>query len=251
MVGSGETVNVQCRHGTPSHGSRDHDASKIIISAVNAAQRIVRYLQCTRIRAGVRPAPSAASKRRANRLIRVNLFVTLPMLKLTDRKRGETTMQSATDKGFILLFRLLMAWTFLYAASHQVFVPGWSVAGFLAKTKTFHDLFAMFATPSIAPIITVLVGYGHLLIGLSLLVGLMVRVSASFGILLMLLYWMAHMDFPYIENANNFIVDYHIVYASLLGYLVYRQAGYVLGLDALASKVPLFRAGDTLHPLIA
>jgi thiosulfate dehydrogenase [quinone] large subunit len=79
----------------------------------------------------------------------------------------------------------------------------------------------------------------------------MVRVSASFGILLMLLYWMAHMDFPYIENANNFIVDYHIVYASVLGYLIYKQAGYVWGLDALASKVPLFRDGDALHRLVA
>jgi thiosulfate dehydrogenase [quinone] large subunit len=160
-------------------------------------------------------------------------------------------MQSTAEKGFIFLFRILMAWTFLYAASHQVFVPGWSVAGFLGKTKTFHDVFAIFTTPSVAPVITFLVGYGHLLIGLSLLVGLMVRVSASFGILLMLLYWMAHMDFPYIENANNFIVDYHIVYASVLGYLIYKQAGYVCGLDTVAAKAPFFRDGDALHPLVA
>ena len=120
-------------------------------------------------------------------------------------------MESATEKRFIFLLRMLMAWTFLYAASHQVLVPGWSVAGFLSKTKTFHNLFAIFTTPSVAPIVTFLVGYGHLLIGLSLLVGFMVRISACFGILLLLVYWMAHMDFPYIENANNFIVDYHIV----------------------------------------
>ena len=160
-------------------------------------------------------------------------------------------MQPRAEKGFIFLFRMLMAWTFLYAASHQVFVPGWSVAGFLRSTKTFHDVFAVFTTPSVAPAITFLVGYGHLLIGLSLLAGLMVRVSSIFGILLMLLYWMAHMDFPYIENANNFIVDYHIVYASILGYLIYKRAGYVWGLDALASKVPLFRVGRALHPLVA
>lgn len=160
-------------------------------------------------------------------------------------------MQATAEKAFIVLFRVAMAWTFLYAASHQVFVPGWSVAEFLSKTKTFHDAFAIFTTPSVAPVITFLVGYGHLLIGLSLLVGLMVRVSASFGILLMLLYWMAHMDFPYIENANNYIVDYHIVYAGVLGYLIHKQAGYVWGLDALASKVPLFRDGDALHPLVA
>jgi hypothetical protein len=31
----------------------------------------------------------------------------------------------------------------------------------------------------------------------------MVRVSASLGIMLMPLYWMAHMDFSCIENRNN------------------------------------------------
>jgi thiosulfate dehydrogenase [quinone] large subunit len=123
--------------------------------------------------------------------------------------------------------------------------------GFLSHTKTFHDLFAIFTGPSIAPIVTFLVGYGHLLIGLSLLVGLMVRVSAAFGILLMFTYWLAHMDFPYIENSNNLIVDYHIVYASVLGYLMYKHAGHAWGLDALAAKIPAFRDGETLHPLVA
>jgi thiosulfate dehydrogenase (quinone) large subunit len=160
-------------------------------------------------------------------------------------------MEAIGEKRFIFLLRMLMAWTFLYAASHQVLVPGWSVAGFLKGTKTFHDLFAIFTAPSLAPAVTFLVGYGHLLIGLSLLVGLMVRVSAFFGILLMLLYWMAHMDFPYIENVNNFSVDYHIVYASVLGYLIYKGAGHVWGLDALASRAPLFRDGQALHPLVA
>ena len=160
-------------------------------------------------------------------------------------------MQAVGEKRFILLLRMLMAWTFLYAASHQVLVPGWSVVGFLKGTKTFHDLFAIFTAPSVAPVVTFLVGYGHLLIGLSLLVGLMVRVSAFFGILLMLLYWMAHMDFPYIENANNLIVDYHIVYASILGYLIYKGAGHVWGLDAVAARAPLFRDGQALHPLVA
>jgi thiosulfate dehydrogenase [quinone] large subunit len=92
------------------------------------------------------------------------------------------------EKSFVFLFRLLMAWTFLYAASHQgIFAPDWSVAGFLSRTKTFHDIFAVFTTPNLAPIVTFLVSWGHLLIGLSLLVGLMVRVSAAFGIMLMLL----------------------------------------------------------------
>ena len=155
------------------------------------------------------------------------------------------------EKRFILLLRVLMAWTFLYAASHQVFVPNWSVVAFLNQTKTFHDFFAIFTGQSVAPLVTFLVGYGHLLIGLSLLVGLMVRISAAFGILLMLVYWLAHMDFPYIENSNNLIVDYHIVYATILAYLIYKHAGLVWGLDALAATIPAFRNGEILHPLVA
>jgi thiosulfate dehydrogenase [quinone] large subunit len=90
-------------------------------------------------------------------------------------------------------------------------------------------------------VLTFLVGYGHLLIGLSLLLGLMVRVSAVFGILLMLLYWTAHMDFPYISDTNNFLVDEHIVYAGVLVLLIVERAGHVFGLDAWAEKLDFFR----------
>ena len=144
-----------------------------------------------------------------------------------------------------------MAWTFLYAAYHQILVPGWSIAGFLKATKTFHEVYAPFTSPTVAPIVTVLVEYGHLLIGLSLLVGLMVRVSAAFGIMLMLTYWTAHMDFPYIENKNNFLVDYHIVYAVVLGYLMVKKAGHVWGLDAVAAKLPIVENHAQLRAVFA
>jgi thiosulfate dehydrogenase [quinone] large subunit len=159
--------------------------------------------------------------------------------------------QSNFDKAMVLFFRLAMAWTFLYAASHQVFDPKWSVAGFLSHTKTFHDVYAVFTTPTWAPIITVLVGYGHLLIGLSLLVGLMVRVSAAFGVALMLMYWTAHMDFPYIENTNNFLLDYHIVYAGVLVMLIGKHAGHVFGLDAWAENLEFVRNHPAFRPLVA
>src|SRR5436189_6460116 len=112
--------------------------------------------------------------------------------------------QSTTERSFALVFRLLMAWTFLYAASHQgMFNPKFSAAAFLSHTKTFHDVYAVLATPAADPVLTFLVSYGHLLIGLSLLVGLMVRVSAAFGVALLVMYWTAHMAWPLIENANT------------------------------------------------
>lgn len=158
---------------------------------------------------------------------------------------------SSMERSLILYFRFVMAWTFLYAASHQVFDPTWTVVGFLQRTKTFHDLFAVFTTPTMAPITTFLVKYGHLLIGLSLLSGLMVRVSAAFGMLLMVLYWMAHMDWPYIENRNNFIVDYHLVYAGVLLYLIVKRAGHVFGLDAWAENLSFIQRHPSFKPLFA
>lgn len=158
---------------------------------------------------------------------------------------------SATEKGIVFFFRIAMAWTFLYAASHQVFNPQFSVVGFLSHTKTFSGLFSLFTGPGIAPVTTFLVAYGHLLIGLSLLVGLMVRVSAAFGILLMLVYWMAHMDWPYISDTNNFIVDSHIVYAGVLFFLIVRQAGHVWGLDGWVARSRFVEERPGLRPLFA
>ena len=155
------------------------------------------------------------------------------------------------EKGILFYLRMTMAWTFLYAASHQVFVPSFSVVGFLQHTKTWHDVFAVFTTPAMAPVTTFMVEYGHLAIGLSLLFGLMVRVSAAFGVMLMIVYWFAHMDWPFIENTNNFVVDYHLVYAGVLTYLFAKKAGHVFGLDGWAENLRVVREHPALKPLVA
>ena len=164
---------------------------------------------------------------------------------------SDTTPASATDRSFAFIFRMWMAWTFLYAASHQVLNPKFSAAAFLKQTKTFHDVYALFTAPSIDPLLTFLVSYGHLLIGLSLLFGFMVRVSSLCGVALLMMYWTAHMDWPYIENVNNFIVDYHIVYSTVLFYLFAKRAGHVWGLDAVAENLAMFKPGSPLRPLVA
>jgi thiosulfate dehydrogenase [quinone] large subunit len=90
-----------------------------------------------------------------------------------------------------------------------------------------------------------------LLIRLSLLVGFMVRVSAVFAIALLLMYWTAHMDWPFIENRNNFVIDYHIVYAVVCFYLIKMRAGHVWGLDAWAEKLSFVQEHPSLRPLVA
>lgn len=158
--------------------------------------------------------------------------------------------ESYAERSIIFFFRIAMGWTFLYAALHHLGDSNF-VTGFLSHTKTFHDIYAPLTKPSLAPALTFLVEYGHLLIGLSLLTGLLIRLSAPFAIALMLLYWTAHMDFPYIENANNFILDYHIVYAAVLVYLLVKRAGHVWGLDGWLENIGFVKRSPVLRPLIA
>ncbi len=96
-----------------------------------------------------------------------------------------------------------------------------------------------------------MVEYGYMLIGLSLISGLLVRLSAPFGILIMLTYWTAHMDFPYIETVNNLMIDYHPVFAAVLGLLILRKAGHVCGLDGWLANHPVLARNNGLRWLTA
>jgi thiosulfate dehydrogenase [quinone] large subunit len=157
---------------------------------------------------------------------------------------------TALEQFLIVFFRVTIGWTFLWAAIHHYGDAGF-VTGFLSNTKTFHEVYAPFTSPAIAPTLTFLVEYGHLLIGLSLISGLLVRASAPFAIMLMLLYWTAHMDYPYIENANNYLVDYHIVFAGVLVYLILKRAGHVVGLDAWAEEFGAVQQTPALRWLVS
>jgi len=154
-----------------------------------------------------------------------------------------------SEKAIIVFFRLTMGWTFLYAGIHH-FGDDKFVIGFLSHVKTFHDVYAPLTNASIAPALTFLVEYGHLLIGLSLISGLLVRVSSPFAIMLLIMYWTAHMDFPYIENVNNYLIDYHIVYAGVIVYLMVKRAGHVFGLDGLVERWRVVEHYPALRPLV-
>jgi thiosulfate dehydrogenase [quinone] large subunit len=169
---------------------------------------------------------------------------------MSNQKPSNQKPESGLEPFLIVFFRLTIGWTFLYAAIHH-FGDDKFVTGFLSNTRTFHDVYAPFTSPAIAPVLTFLVEYGHLLIGLSLISGLLVRASAPFAIMLMLLYWTAHMDYPYIENVNNYLIDYHIVYAGVLVYLIVKRAGHVFGLDGWAEELAAVRETPALRWLVS
>lgn len=162
----------------------------------------------------------------------------------------ENKPESGVEQFLIVFFRVTVGWMFLWAAIHH-FGDDKFVTGFLSHTKTFHNLYAPLTNPTIVPALTFLVEYGHMLIGLSLISGLFVRASAPFAIILMLTYWTAHMDFPFIEDVNSYLVDYHIVYAGLLVYLIIKRAGHVFGLDGWIEDLAAVRQTPALRWLVA
>ena len=158
--------------------------------------------------------------------------------------------EATLDRYVIFILRILVGWLFLYAGSWQI-LENYSAGGFLNHVVTFHSFFALFATPAMLPYTDFLMKWGHLLIGLSLVSGLMVRVSGPFGILLMITYHFAHMDWPFIENHLSLFVDYHLVYAVVIVFLIAHRAGHICGLDGLAVRVPAIAHNQFLKSLFS
>ena len=76
------------------------------------------------------------------------------------------------------------------------------------------------------------------------------RVSGPFGVLLMITYYFAHMKFPYIKSSVNFLVDYHLVYATVIVWLIAHRAGHVWGLDGLVERMHMVDHYPALKSLV-
>ena len=141
------------------------------------------------------------------------------------------------ERGLIVFFRVSIGWIFLHAGFDQVMAPHFSAVPFLSHTKTFHDVLAVFTTPEVAPVVSFIVKWGQVLLGLSLISGTLIRLSTLFGMLLMLIFYFAHMDWPYNESRFYYIVGPHLIYAAILLYLLIKRAGNFYGIDGLLTKL--------------
>jgi thiosulfate dehydrogenase (quinone) large subunit len=154
------------------------------------------------------------------------------------------------EKALAVFFRVTMGWVFLYAAYQQISDPNWTAATFLDETRTAHDFFVWFASPTKVAATNFLVKWGHLSIGLSLVFGFLTRLSAFKGAILMFVYYLAHMDFPYVENQSNFLVDYHLIYLGVLVQLMISGAGHIVGLDRWVSRSHILHEHPFLRWLV-
>ena len=110
--------------------------------------------------------------------------------------------------------RIVMGWMFLYAGMRQLLNPEFSAAGYLSGAKMLTGFYGWLASPNILPVINVVNEWALTLLGVSLILGIAVRLSAPLGALLMILYWIPlGVIYP---NAHAYIVDEHVIYAAAL-----------------------------------
>jgi len=135
----------------------------------------------------------------------------------------------------IFLLRIALGWLFLYAGLTKIMNPEWTAAGFLNNAENFQGVFSWFGSASNIGWVDFLNQWGQFLIGLGLITGTLTRLSSFFGIILMALYYLPDLNFPYIGE-HGYIVDEHLIYALSLLVLVQLNAGQYFGFDKLLSK---------------
>lgn len=149
-------------------------------------------------------------------------------------------MISTCQKFALFTLRMGVGWLMFYAGITKVIDPTWSAEGYLMNAQTFPGLFAWFAQPNILPLINFINEWGLTLLGVSLILGIGVRLSSTLGIVLMLLYYFSAVEFPFVPH--GFLVDDHIINALALGVLAAFRAGRVWGLERMFGSLPLIKA---------
>src|SRR3989344_1973749 len=134
------------------------------------------------------------------------------------------------QKFALVALRLTMGSLFLYAGVSKIADSSWSAIGYINSAVNFSSFFQMLTSGSILPIINIVNEVGLTLLGVSLLTGTLVGLSAPLGALLMLLYYLV-LPFPW-PNAHALVVDEHIIYIFGLLVLAAFRSGEVSGLDA-------------------
>ena len=137
---------------------------------------------------------------------------------------------TSPQKFFLFTLRAAMGWMFFYAGITKVLNPQWSAEGYLKGAKAFTWFFQMLLDPNVLPVVNFMNKWGLTLLGISLILGLFVRLSSLLGVALMALYYLAILQFPY-PNEHSYIVDEHIIYIAVLLFFATIKAGRTWGAD--------------------
>lgn len=149
------------------------------------------------------------------------------------------------ERVLLATMRIAMGWLMLYAGVTKVMNPEWTAAGYAKSAKTLGSLYTWFAASGNIDWINFVNKWGLTLLGVSLILGIGVRLSSSLGVILMFSYYLPVLDFPYVGD-HSFLVDEHIIYMLVLVFFALTRAGRYYGLEdwfsrTFLAKLPRFR----------
>jgi thiosulfate dehydrogenase [quinone] large subunit len=143
----------------------------------------------------------------------------------------------------LLALRILVGWHFLYEGVAKLTNPYWTSAGYLQESQGwFSEWFQDLASsPGLLTTVDNLNQWGLLLIGLALLLGCFTRVASLFGIVLLLLYYLAAPPFPGMEygiptEGSYLIVNKILVELAALLVILGFPTSHQVGLDRLLGR---------------
>jgi thiosulfate dehydrogenase (quinone) large subunit len=143
-----------------------------------------------------------------------------------------------TQKTSLFLLRIALGWMFFYAGVTKILDPNWSAAGYLKGAKTAVWFYQTLLQPNILPTINFLNEWGLTLLGISLLLGVFVRLGSIFGSVLMFLYYLPILNFPFVGE-HALLVDEHLIYIAALAVLGAFKAGRAWGIERWCASLPI------------
>ena len=140
----------------------------------------------------------------------------------------------------LVLLRILIGWHFLYEGVIKAYNPSWTSRGYLLSASILKPFFAWLAGDSLISTIDTLNIVGLIAVGISLLIGIKVKWGCIGGMLLLLLYYMAHPPFPNLpqgpSEGSYWVVNKNLIEMAALFVIYQFPLTSVFGLENLFSK---------------
>ena len=175
----------------------------------------------------------------------------------TNRARDEAVV-APRGRYALAILRLATGFIFLWAFFDKTFGLGFSTPverawinggtpsqGFLMSDAVTGPLKGFFASIA-SPLTDVLFMAGMLGIGIAVMLGIGLRVSAVAGSAIMVLMYLAEWPFTPYASSTNPLVDYHIIYALALITVAALSAGDTWGLGRTWKSLPVVRSNGWL-----
>jgi thiosulfate dehydrogenase [quinone] large subunit len=140
----------------------------------------------------------------------------------------------------MVLLRILIGWHFLYEGVIKAYNPSWTSRGYLLSASILKPFFNWLAGDSLISVIDNLNIIGLIAVGISLLIGIKVRWGCIGGLLLLMLYYLAHPPFPGLPQGpaegSYWIVNKNLIEMAALLVIYQFPLTTVFGLENLFSK---------------